>query len=238
MPNLNYAGDGRRNQRINRIERGDPLGNSSVSRGKTSFYGQESIAIEGSGSVDGKLSVDGLLTIDGVLAVDGNSAFTGRVIVTGPTDLDGDTDITGTTNITGPLHVTGDQDNTGKLAINGVTTLGNDLQVKTGGKITVEGAQNITLQSVAGTATLQFSDGPRMWSQSGAARMDAGPGASSVVTTAEAAILRSPDSSQAVAVSDTGTRIFGALYLPGLRTISGVSANVTIDPDTGELGVV
>jgi hypothetical protein len=224
-------------RRIDSLERATPLEDSSVTRGRVRIASNEGLLVEGSQKVSGVLVVTGTLKVVGRFLLDGITTMTGDLVSSGTALFTGAFTSRGTTRFEGPttqkgvFHVEGDQDNTGKLDIKGTAT------VKAGGKIVVDGAQQITLQSVQGTATLQFSDGPRVWSQSGAARMDAGPGAGSVVATAEAAILRSPDTANAVAVSNTGTRIFGDVYLMDLPEISGVTANVRVDPDTGKLSV-
>jgi cytoskeletal protein CcmA (bactofilin family) len=219
-------------RRIATLERASPLENSSVTRGRVRIASNEGLLVEGSQKVSGWLVVTGTLKVLGSFLLEGATTMTGNLISSGTALFSGAFTTKGTTRFEG------DTTQKGPFHVEGATDVTGNMTVKTGGKLVVEGTQKITLQSVSGTATLQFSDGPRVWSQSGAARMDAGPGAGIVLSTAEAAILRSPDTATAVAVSNTGTRIFGDVYLMNLPTISGVTANVTVDPDTGELGVV
>jgi hypothetical protein len=248
-------------KRLERLERGAPIGFSAVSRGALRILSEEGLIVEGSARISGILDGDGELiwsgdisftgpfTIDGVTTQNGeytvNGAWhligdgdiAGDVNMTGLFDLTGDATLAGMVDITGTLKVSGPSEFSSTLAIKGATTLEADLNVKPGGKVIVEGAQSITLSSVGGTAMMRFSDGPRVWSASGGGRLDAGANTGIVLSTAEAAILRSPDTAKAVAVSDTGTRIFGDIYLNDLPAKSGVTANVFADPDTGKLSV-
>jgi hypothetical protein len=219
-----------------------PLKRTSVTDGHTEFNGNESLLVKGSQLVSGWLIITGTLKGVGTLIWEQAVRFSGVFTMTGPTNLDGDTKVTKTLDVSaetilrGATNIKNTLDVEAATRLRGETTVEKNLTVKTGGKIVVEAAQSITLSSARGTAMLEFSDGPRMWSQSGAARMDAGPGTSMVITTTDAAILRSPDTAKAVAVSDTGTRIFGDVFLPNLPTKSGVTANVFADPD-GKLSI-
>ena len=206
--------------RVSRLESGAMLENSSITNGRMRFIGGL-LRIDSGGRVeiDGELSGIGKFLWDGIVTL--TSTFTAK----GRTLFEGDT------TQKGPFHVEGDQDNTGKLAIKGDTTLEKDLNVKPGGKIIIEGTQQITLSSVAGTATLQFSDGPRLWSNGAAARMDSGPGTGIVLATDSAAILRSPNTANAVATSDTGTLVSGPL------TASSATVNFTNLPPLAVTGV-
>jgi cytoskeletal protein CcmA (bactofilin family) len=129
-------------KRIRKLETRSPLGNTSVSRGRTRFVGPESLQVEGSQRVTGQLYIDGLEVVDGQLRIAGSLVVSGNTDLTGPTSIRGRVDVTGPMNITGPTsiqsstEVLGDLTIGGKLAIKGQTDIS--------GATTVPGSLGIT----------------------------------------------------------------------------------------------
>ena len=66
-------------ERVRKLETQDPLGNASVRRGSTRFFGNESLKVIGSALVSGWLIITGTLKIVGGLAMEGQSIFSGGV---------------------------------------------------------------------------------------------------------------------------------------------------------------
>lgn len=83
-------------RRIERLESGALLENSSITGGRMRFIG-------------GLLRIDsgGRLEIVGTLQIDGTTTVTGTFKVTGPWSLDGNGTITGNVTVTGDINVTG-----------------------------------------------------------------------------------------------------------------------------------
>ena len=86
MGRINHLGEpARRDKRhIDRLERGDNLGWSSVRRGQTQFNGNESLKVNGSAVITGWLIVTGVLKLVGTLLLEGVINLTGvMTVVTG-----------------------------------------------------------------------------------------------------------------------------------------------------------
>jgi cytoskeletal protein CcmA (bactofilin family) len=194
MVNLNYL-DGRQNKRMNRLERGTPLGSSAVSRGRTRFIGEESIVIEGSGRVSGTLIVDG--------KIDGE----GKMSWTGPADFDGDVKITKTLDVSAETRLRGE------------TTLEANMNVTNGGKVVVGSVElGITSNGRPGLdfdgATLtEASD--RLAMGSGTATVGVAPtfaavavGNKSVVVTNTDTTLSGPVKLASLAAAPSGTAVY------------------------------
>jgi hypothetical protein len=224
MVNLNYL-DGRQNRRMNRLERGTPLGSSAVSRGRTRFIGEESIVIEGSGRVSGTLVVDGSLDGDGKISWTGPAEFDGDVKITKSLDVTADTNLSGPTLIDDTLDVTAE------TRLRGGTTLEADMTVTNGGKVKV-GTVELGITS-NGRPGLDF-DGATLTENSDRLALESGQAVVGVAPTFAAVAF----GESSVVVSEDRTTVRGPVYLTDLRTISGVSSNVAIDPTTGLLGVI
>lgn len=139
--------------------------------GTTTLSGSTTIAgptgITGALTVQGATSVTGPLTVTGVTKLNGTTDVGGAFTVTGDTKLNGKTDVggaftvtgltklQGNTTVSGTLDVTGAMATKSTLSVEGVTTLKNDLNVITGGKIKV-GA--LTIEPIAG-GQLNFTGG-------------------------------------------------------------------------------
>lgn len=107
-------------RRVDRLESGSMLENSSITRGRMRFIG-------------GLLRVDsgGRVEIVGTLAVEGTSQFIGPVTISGKLDVTGDTTVTGEFTLDGPWTINGDGDITGDVDVTG------DFTVLGGGRIKV-----------------------------------------------------------------------------------------------------
>lgn len=144
--------------RIERLERANPLSNSSLGRGQMRFYDGSVLLIQngalkvtGSATISGLLDVTGRAEISGLLDVTGTANISGILNVSGQTTLSGTTTIAGPTGVTGKLTIQGDTSITGKLditgnttiggttEITGITTLKSELIVQQGKKITLGG---------------------------------------------------------------------------------------------------
>jgi hypothetical protein len=222
MVNLNYL-EGRGSKRLNRVERGTPMGSASVSRGRTRFIGEESIIVEGSGRVTGTWIIDGSLEGDG------------QISWTGPSDFDGDVkitktlDVTAETNLSGPTIIDDTLDVTAETRLRGATTLESDMSVTNGGKVKV-GTVTLGITS-NGRPGLDF-DGATLTENADRLALESGQAVVGVAPTIAAVAF----DDRVVRVSEDGTTISGPVFMPDLPPISGVSSNVFVDPDTGELG--
>ncbi|MBD8477561.1 polymer-forming cytoskeletal protein [Microbacterium sp. CFBP 8794] len=137
--------------RVDRLESGAMLENSSISNGRMRFIG-------------GLLRVDsgGRVEIVGTLQVDGTSTVTGEFTVAGPWSLTGDGTITGRVEISGPVEISGDVDLTGTMTVTG------DVEVTGSGKITVGNiiiedgkikAGGMTINPDVNGGQIEFGDG-------------------------------------------------------------------------------
>ena len=101
-----------------------------------------SAIVSGVLNVTGETNLSGTNNLSGANHLTGPTDVTGQFDVTGPTMIGGDTQITGSleimgsTEVSGTLDVTGNMSTQGTLDVQGVTTLRNDLNVASGGKIT------------------------------------------------------------------------------------------------------
>ncbi|MGA1826996.1 peptidoglycan DD-metalloendopeptidase family protein [Microbacterium sp.] len=122
--------------RVDRLEGGAMLENSSITEGRMRFIG-------------GLLRVDsgGRVEIVGTLQIDGTSTITGQFTVEGPWSLTGDGEITGTVTISGPVTISGDTAITGAVSVTGSIT------VDAGGTIVVGG---MALDPSAAGGSLDF----------------------------------------------------------------------------------
>lgn len=134
-----------------------PLNGSSVGSGGQRFYGTGKLTVENEG-----LYVNGTANISGTLSVTGTSTFTGTTNLNGPTNVAGAFTVTGLTKLNGDttvggkIDVTGAMATKGTLSVEGVTTLKSDLNVTSGGKITVG---NTILSPSATNGGVEFASG-------------------------------------------------------------------------------
>jgi cytoskeletal protein CcmA (bactofilin family) len=236
-------------ERIERLERAAPIGFSAVSRGALRITSEEGLIVEGSARISGVLDGDGQLlwsgpiTFTGPFTINGATVQNGEYTVTGPFHVNGTTDINGNTTVNGVFDVVGDSTFTGEVTIDGGWHLNGDgdiagnvgmtgtLTIQVGGSIQV-GTVKLGVTS-NGRPGLDF-DGATLTENADRLALESGQAVVGVAPTFAALAF----GSKVVRVSADGTTIAGAVFLPDLPTISGVSANVTADPDTGELGVI
>jgi hypothetical protein len=208
------------NRLLRRTSRVTPGNNQSVTGGRTRFIGLQSLIVIGSQLVSGLLEITG--TLEGVGAI----LWRGSIKVLG----------LGTLDVAGPAKFSATLDVTAETRLRGKTTLENDLNVKPAGKIVVEGPFAATLEN----GELAFETGGKVVAYPQGLAMEAGD-AEVTASVAGAYLWFGTDH---IAVTSGGVSASGdfttngKVFLKNLPTISGVSANVTVDPDTGELGVV
>lgn len=166
-------------RRIRVLESASPLGYSSISEGALEIRSEEGLIVEGSARISGVLNGDG--TFDW----------------TGPMNLAGDQTVAGDVTYTGQLTVNGPW----KFVGNGELT--GDMNVKAGGRIVIEGGDQIVLEQSGGVARVKM----------GASEIRGGDG-----------IGLYPNSGPAIISTTAGLRV------ATLPTISG--ASVGLPPDT------
>lgn len=140
--------------RVDRLEGGAMLENSSISNGRMRFIGGllrvdsgGRVEIVGTLQVDGESTVTGQFTVDGPFTFNGDGSITGALTISGPVQITGDVDLTGIMTVTGDIVVTG----TGKIRIgdvvieDGKITAGNVVMEKD--KITIGGPMPATLEN-------------------------------------------------------------------------------------------
>lgn len=224
---------------LRRTARVTPGNNQSVTGGRTRFIGLESLIVIGSQLVSGLLYITGSLEGVGAILWRGSIKILGlgTLDVAGPAKFSATLDVTAATRLRGPTTIEDTLDVTAETRLRAATTLEDNLTVKNAGKITVEG----TIPMVIGEGRVSFDSGAMLaGSASGAGlRATAASGSPEVRVTNTQAVLTSGNAGfNSVVVDATGTSVLGKIFLKGLPTISGVSANVTVDPDTGQLGTV
>jgi len=212
-------------RRLRQLETASPLQNASIGESGLRVYNGGVITIEDdgglkvTGSIDvvGELIASGILTFTGTLTQEGESTFTG------PTHFQGATDVTGDFDVDGPMKTTG------TLSVEGVTTLKNDLNVTTGGKVKVGSA--MTLDPSVSSGALVFSNGAQVFTDATTVQMF--KGGSVVQIDSSSAKLQATGG--LVNVDNAGVRIDGPLRNTSGSTISGVTSNVYMDPTTGAI---
>lgn len=210
-------------KRLRILETASPLQNASIGEGGLRVHSGGVITIENgglkvTGSIDviGELIASGILTFTGTLTQEGESTFTGA------THFEGDTDVTGQLDVDGPMTTTG------TLSVENVTTLKSDLNVTTG-KVKVGSA--MTLDPSVSSGALVFSNGAQVFTDATTVQMF--KGGSVVQIDSSSAKLQATGGY--VNVDSAGVRIDGPLRNSSGATISGVTANVYMDPTTGAI---
>lgn len=170
------------------VDRGDThwMNSSRVSiDGVLDVTGQTTIS--GALNVSGTTTLSGSTTIAGPTGITGALTIAGSMDVTGPSTFAGTLDITGDTSVAGNFEIiagglfkagasvinpdgsakfglfdiaaNGNLISKGSLSIEGVTTLKNDLNVTTGGKIT---AGNVSIDPSVLSGAVTFANGTRL----------------------------------------------------------------------------
>ncbi|MDN3309554.1 M23 family metallopeptidase [Microbacterium oryzae] len=154
-------------RRIERLESGAQLGNSSITKGRMRFIGGTLrvdsggrveivgyLQVEGTTSITGPVTISGNLNVTGEWRFSGNGAITGDVVAEGKWTQNGAWEFNGPGDIAGDVDVTGDLDLTGNLEVlgDGRIKVGNVLITPgSGGKVTVGvGAAQVVLDGQTG----------------------------------------------------------------------------------------
>lgn len=148
-------------ERIERLERGAPVGYTAVSSGALRITSEEGLIVEGSARISGVMNGDGTLnwsgpiTFTGPFEINGTTVQNGEYTVTGPfhvngtTDINGDTTVNGVFDVVGPStftgevtidggwHLNGDGDITGQVQVTGDLKVTGDIEILSGGRIKV-----------------------------------------------------------------------------------------------------
>ena len=162
-------------RRVDRLESGSMLENSSITRGRMRFIG-------------GTLRVDsgGRVEIVGTLHVEGTTQFIGPVTISGSLNITGDTAITGEFTLDGPWTINGDGDITGDVDVTG------DMTILSGGRIVVSGSTPVHIEPGSGSQAARIrlgtgSQDPRISGGDGTGRIET-PDGSSAVTVGQGAV--------------------------------------------------
>jgi hypothetical protein len=223
--------------RVSRLESGSMLEKVSITAGRMRFIGGV-LRLDSNALLElvGKANITGTLEGVGTILWRGSMKILGlgTLDVDGPATFKATLDVTADTRLRGPTSIEDTLDVTAETRLRGDTTLEKNLSVRTGGKITVEGSSPVTIGVTSdGRPGVEMSGG-RLSSAEDRVALTKGTATLGVADTFAAMAF----GANAMLVRENGTTFVGAIHLPDLPTISGVSANVTVDPDTGELGVI
>lgn len=199
-------------KRVERMERGAPIGFSSVSRGALRITSDEGLIVQGSASVSGILKGVGQMLWDGI------ATFTGAFTSKGTTRFEGDT------SQVGPFHITGNTDQTGTYTVNSP------------GKIIVAGSNAMTLGVGAfGQPGVGFATGGGVTGFTGGALLHGGTAGVGCIVNGTTSQLASGSNYVSVTATDTSVtgpfRTTGVVNLNSLPSVSatGKTPNVWID---------
>ena len=195
-------------RRLRQLETASPLQNASIGANSLRVYDGGVITIE-----NGGLRVTGTATITGTLQADGTITFTGTFNQSGPTTFTGDT------KLNGPTHINGATDIKGSLSVEGASTLKGNLSVTGSGKIT---AGNTVIDPSASNGGVTFASGGGVGGNGGNVVVK-GTGNAGLITDTTAAVFAGASQ---LTVGD------GYVKIDGLETVSGVTANLYMDPST------
>jgi len=195
-------------RRLRILETASPLQNASIGEDGLRVYNGGVITIE-----NGGLNVTGTATITGTLQADGTITFTGTFNQSGPTTFTGDT------KLNGPTHINGATDIKGALSVEGASTLKGNLDVTGSGKIT---AGNTVIDPSASNGGVTFASGGGVGGNGGNVVVK-GTGNAGLITDTTAAVFAGASQ---LTVGD------GYVKIDGLETVTGVTANLYMDPTT------
>jgi hypothetical protein len=219
-------------RRVAKLESARPLGNSDVSRGNTIFRGIRSLVVKGSQYVEGLLEGIGDFVWRGSMKITG----LGTLGVEGPATFSATLDVTAATRLRGPTTIEDTLDVTAETRLRGDATLEKNLTLKDGGKVTVEGPNALTVGiTSADVPGIEFADGGAFVGVEDGVQLNNADGNGFVYASEDVGMQRGSNS---LSVTPDAIYLRGPVFMPRLPTISGVSANVTVDPVTGELGVI
>jgi len=215
-------------RRIERLERASPVNNTAIGRDGIEVYDGGVINISngglnvvGSGTFTGTLYANGTVAFTGTFTQSGPTTFTGDTSMNGPTHINGNTDVTGDFKVTGPTHLQGATDIKGALSVEGATTLKGDMTLTTG-KIKAGG---MTIDPSVSGGSVVFSGGGGVQGVSGVTALK-GAGNAGVIANNTAAVFAGASQ---VTVGD------GYVTIDGLPTVTGVTANLYMDPGTRQI---
>ena len=208
LDNLNSSPMRRMAARTRSLETTPAATNTAIGRDGMEVYDGGVIDI-----TNGGLNVTGTATISGTLTGSGDFTWSGTV------------DITGNVTTTGQLNVDGPMKTTDTLSVEGVTTLKNDLNVTTGGKIT---AGNTVIDPSASNGGVTFVSGGGVGGSGGAVALRGSSNAGVLADTIASLFC----DANAVTVSSSAITISGVLKNPGMSTTAS-AANVYYDPSDG-----
>lgn len=224
LNNLSQGNLGDILRRIARLEMGTPLASSSMGRGRLRLYDGSVLLIEnGALQVTGTATVSGSLKVTGTADVSGTLNVSGTMKVTGPSTLNGKVTIGGDTTISGKIDVTGPMATKGTLSVEGVTTLRNDLNIVSGGKIT---AGSVTIDPAHLSGSVRFANG---------SSLSATPNGAQVAVSGGGAIGAAPTQAF-MAYGGYGFVVDGSgMGVQGNLPTTSQPANVYINPSTGRM---
>jgi hypothetical protein len=223
-------------RRLAALETANPLQAGAIDHGALSILSDEGLIVKGSASVSGILKGIGQLLWSGIVRI------TGPLFVSDTLDVIADATFQGATTIQNTLDVTAETTLSGAttikntLDVEALTRLLADLIISGDGKITVQGLNAVTLgMTSADVPGLEFEEGGAFVGVENGVQLNNAAGNGFVFASADVGLQRGSKSIR-VTVDDITLR--GPVFMPDLPEISGVSANVTVDPATGELGVI
>jgi len=216
-------------RRLDRLERASPVNNTAIGRGGIEVYDGGVINISngglnvvGSGTFTGTLYANGTVAFTGTFTQSGPTTFTGDTSMNGPTHINGNTDVTGDFKVTGPTHLQGATDVKGTLSVEGASTLKGSLDVTGAGKIT---AGNTVIDPSAANGGVTFASGGGVGGNGGAVAVR-GSGNAGLLTSDTAAVFAGASQ---ITVGD------GYVKIDGLPQVTGVTANLYMDPGTRQI---
>jgi hypothetical protein len=224
LDNLNSNELAKLVRRIEKLEAAAPVGFTAVSRGALRIVSEEGLIVEGSARISGVMTGDGTLLWTGPITFTGPFTINGATTQNGEYTVDGDTTVNGDFDVVGTWDLQGNGKITGNVGMTGVLT------IQTGGAVKV-GTVTLGITS-NGRPGLDF-DGATLTENADRLALESGQAVVGVAPTFAALAF---DESSVVASADRVT-INGRLFAADLRPVTGVSANVRVDPDTGEFEV-
>jgi len=248
-------------RRLRILETASPLQNASIGAGGLTVYDGGVITIENGGlNVTGTASVLGTLIASGVINFTGTVTVSGPMSVSGVMTVTNNLVVASGGKITaGTIQLNPDGSakfgtmtispagkiTSGSAEINadgsvkfgnflidtaGKVTVANDMTVTTGGKIKV--GTSMTLDPSVSSGALVFSNGAQVFTDATSIQMFKG---TSAVSVANGQATLQGNGSNFMRSDTTQNTIAGPLRNTSAATISGVTANVYMDPSTGAI---
>lgn len=194
-------------RRIERLESGAMLENSSITGGRMRFIG-------GTLRVDsgGRVEIVGSLQIDGTTTINGSTIVNGTFKIEGPWSLNGNGEIAGNVAVTGKLTQNGPWEFIGAGKITGNVDVTGTIRVLAGGKIQVG---NIVIDPSISGGAIVFANGAQVFTDASTIQVYKGNGVAQI-----------SDTEAKLQLGGVAVRIIGGnLQLLGLPTRSRANAN-------------